>query len=107
MLLIYAIAFATLATFYGVHMWLEHPDLTPKHLQVGAASIWLLEQLERLIATPVASTHRVRHSQFGRKAVKPIRLVAIRLLALAFQLSQWKHPVRASCTLIGKNSDGT
>jgi hypothetical protein len=69
-LLMYAIAFATRATFYGVHMWLEHPDLTQKHFQVGAASIWLLEQLERLNATPVASTHRVRHNYFLGKAIR-------------------------------------
>ena len=82
-LLVYAIAFTTPAIFYGVHMWLEHPDLTQRHFHVGAASIWLIEQLERLIATPVASTHRVRRNHFGGKAIKPTRLVAIRLPALA------------------------
>ena len=95
-LLIDGIAFATLATFYGIHMWLEHPDLIQRHFQVGAVSIWLIEQLERLVATPVASTHRVRHCHFGGKAVKPIRLVAIRLPALACQLALWKHPVTPS-----------
>ena len=103
-LLIYAIAFATLATFYGIHMWLEHPDLIQRHFEVGAVSIWLLEQLEHLVAIPVASTHRVRHCHFGGKAVKPTRLVAIRLLALARQLVQWKYPVTPSCTLIDKKN---
>ena len=88
-------------------MWLEHHDLIQRHFQVGAASILLIEQLERLLATPVASIHRVRHCHFGGKAVKPTRLVAIRLPALACQLAQWKHPVTPSCTLICKNPDGT
>ena len=92
-LLIYAIAFATFAAFYGIHMWLEHPDIIQRFFDVGAASIWLLEQLECLVASPVTSTHRVRHSNFGGKAVEPARLVAIRFPALASQLVQVKHPV--------------
>ena len=88
-------------------MWLEHPDLTQGHFQVVAASTWLIEQLERLVATPVASTHRVRHCHFWGKAVKPTRIVAIRLPAFACQLAEWKDPVTPSCTLIGKNPDGT
>ena len=60
-LLIYAITLPILAAFYGIHMWLEHPDLVERHFAVGAPSIWLLEKLERFAVLLVASTHRVRH----------------------------------------------
>ena len=88
-------------------MWLEHQDIIQRHFDVGAASIWLLEQFERLVAIPVASSHRVRHCNLGGQAVKPTRLVAIRLPALASQLAHWKHPVTPSSILIGKKTDGT
>ena len=38
-LLAYTIIFATMASFYGIAMWVEHPDTIVRHHWVGGPSI--------------------------------------------------------------------
>ena len=89
-LLIYAIALATLATFYGVDMWMEHLDTQMAHHDVGAPSIWFLEQVLRLKALPTIRSHSVQHNNFCGVSRKPTCLLAIRMPTLQARLAQWK-----------------
>ena len=107
MLLIYVFVFACVAFFNGTHMWFAHPDLVDRHFVLGAASIWLTEQLRRLAAFPVSKTHRLRHCTYRGKAVKPTRLFAIRIPALIRQFAHWAHPVAPRYALIGKHPNSS
>ena len=106
-LLIFAIAYATLATFYGIDMWIEHPDILPSHTLKGAPSIWFLEQLSRLEKLPTTSVHHCPHSRFGGRSHKPTRLFAVRLPTLALRLKQWEYKARVLYSLREKNADGS
>ena len=102
-LLIYAIAFATLATFYGIDMWMEHPDTQMAHHDVGAPSIWFLEQVLRLKALPTTRSHSVQHNHYYGVSKKPTCLLAIRMPTLQTRLAQWKRYRAPVATLVGVN----
>ena len=64
-LLICTLIYATMASMYGIAMWIEHPDLTarrrtkgnPDDPSAGAPSIWLLAATRRLAALPTTKEH--------------------------------------------------
>ena len=68
-------------------MWVEHPDLTSahstkgteEHPHIGAASIWLLEQIQRLSVLPCTDDHHLFHNQFAGEARKPTHIMAIHI----------------------------
>ena len=77
-LLIYAIAFATLSAIYGIANWTEHPDLITRHAWLAAPSIWITEQIRRH-ALPNAQAHHLQHCTFGGRTRKPTRLMTVNM----------------------------
>ena len=67
-LLVYAIAFATLSAVYGIANWTEHPDLLTRYSWLTAPSIWLTEETRRLQVLPNVHSHRLQHCTDGKKA---------------------------------------
>ena len=107
-LLIYAIAFATLSAIYGIASWTEHPDLITRHEWLSAPSIWLLEQIRRIQALPNAHAHRLQHCTFGGRTRKPTRLLTVNLeVEMREELNKIEKPRAPTGCLIGKNPDGT
>ena len=50
---------------------MEHPAFLSKHVDLGAASVWRLRELVRLMSLDVCQLHLVYQSQYGMKAMKP------------------------------------
>ena len=73
------VGFATLALFCGIAAWVKHLGLWPKHHTLGAASIWRLEQIQRLAQSPHCRRRQVLHSDFGGESAEPTGLLLLRL----------------------------
>ena len=100
----------TLASFYGIDAWMEHPDIIEGqhgHLSKGAPSIWFLEAVKRLELLPFVRHHSAPHYKYGGQSVKPTRLFTVRMATLSQRLSQWRHVRHPSQSLRGKNEDGS
>ena len=78
-LLIYAIAFATLSATYGIANWTEHPDLITKLAWLAAPSIWITEQIRRVQALPNVQAHHLQHCRSGGAICKPTRLMSVNM----------------------------
>ena len=83
---------------------MEHPGLLPKHANLGAPSIWNLEQVQRLVAAPCVRRLQVNHNDFGGLAVKPTGILAIRLDTLETRFKENKHTVPPQAQLEGKDN---
>ena len=102
----FTIAFATFSAFWGLHMWVEHPDTIARHARAGAPSIWYLEQMMHLQLLPVTRIFRVHHNDYGGTASKPTRLMAVRLPTLSRRLNQCLQRVPATLQLRGRDQFG-
>ena len=106
-LLIYAIAFATLSSIYGIANWTEHPDLMSRHAWLAALSIWITEQVRRLQALPNVQAHHLQHCRFGGATRKPTRLMSVNVgRELTEELKKFERPRAPTGCFIGKNTDG-
>ena len=93
MLLIYAIAFATLSAIYGIANWTEHPDLITRHAWLSAPSIWITEQIRRIQALPNVQAHHLQHCTFGGRARKPTRLMTVNMgVELQEEFKRFERP---------------
>ena len=92
-LLIYAIAFATLSAIYGIAKWTEHPDLITRHAWLSAPSIWITEQIRWIQALPNVQAHQLQHCTFGGRTRKPTRLMTVNMgVELQEKLKQYERP---------------
>ena len=113
-LLLYTLVYATMATMYGIAMWIEHPDLTDRHARhgtpddphAGAPSIWLIEHTQRLMVLPTTVIHRVKHCQFAGKAFKPTRIISIHMKQMQKCLDRQEKWVEPTMVLSGQDSTG-
>ena len=104
-LLIYAIAFATLSAIYGIANWTEHPDLIARHVWLAAPSTWITEQLRRLQALPNTQAHHFQHRRFGGATRKPTRLLSVNMSdELDQQLKTHRKTKGPTGRLIGKQN---
>ena len=104
-LLIYAIAFATLSAIYGIANWTEHPDLMTKHAWLADPSIWITEQIRRIQALPNAQVHQLQHCTFGGRTRKPTRLMTENMgVELQEELKRYERPRAPTGCLIGKKT---
>ena len=63
-LLIYAIAFATLSAIYGIASWTEHPDLITRHEWLSALQSGFLNKFDEYkpYQTPMPTGFSIVHS---------------------------------------------
>ena len=78
-LLVYAIAFASLSSVYGISNWAEHPDVITRHAWLSAPSIRITEQTRRFQALPNVHSHNLQHCTFGGTTRKPTRLMIVNM----------------------------
>ena len=106
-LLIYAIAFATLSATYGIGNWTEHPDFITKHAWLAAPSIWITEQIRRLQALPNVQAHQLQHFTFGGATRKPTRRMTVTMgVELKEEFKRFERPRAPTGCIICKNPDG-
>ena len=79
---------------------MEHQACLSKHVDLGAASVWRLRELVRLMALDVCHLHIVYQSQYGMAAMKPTFFPGRRLDSFEVCPQQ----IRA---FSGRNDDGT
>ena len=107
-LLVYAIAFATLSSVYGIANWTEHPDLISRHAWLAAPSIWILEQVRRLQAILNVHSHHLQHCKFVGATRKPTRFMTVNMQqSLTADLKKVERPRNPTRCLVGKNADGS
>ena len=107
MLLVYAIAFATLSAVYGIANWTEHPDLLTRHALLSAPSIWIAEQTRRLQVLFNVHSHSFQHCTLGVRTRKPTRLMTVNMKKeLLEELKKVEKPRAPTGCLIGKHGDG-
>ena len=104
-LLIYAIASATLSATYGIANSTEHPNLITRHAGLAAPSIWITEQIRRLQALPNVQAHHLQHCTFGGATRKPTRLMSVNMgVELKEELNSFERPRAPTGCLIGKQT---
>ena len=88
---------------------MEHPAFLTKHVHLGAASVWRLPELVRLMALDVCELHFVHQTQFGMKAHKPTFFAGWRLRSFKQNLHLYTAPVSPHeiAALAGRNDDGS
>ena len=107
-LLIYAIAFATLSAIYGIANWTEHLDLSARHAWLAAPSIWITEHFRRPQALPNTQAHHLQRCRFGGATRKPTRQLTINMSDEPDQqLNKIERPRPPTGCLIGKSLDGS
>ena len=87
----------------------EHPAYIKRHASIGAASIWRLPEMLRIMCLDIAELHLVHQSDHGMKAYKPTFFCAGRLSCFKQCLLKFKQPTPRSeiVALSGRNDDGT
>ena len=78
-LLVYAIAFATLSAVYGIANWTEQPDLLTRHAWFTSLSMWMIERTRSFQVQPNVHSHRLQHCTYGGKTRKPTRILMVNM----------------------------
>jgi len=108
-LLFSSLAMITCAALNGCAAMLEHPAFLKKHTVVGAASIWRLPEVHRLLSLPGAALKLVLQGEFGMGAVKPTHLGTWKLPTFDCHAQRIRKPIDRDemQALAGLNEDGT
>ena len=104
-----SIALITAAFFHGIAAMMEHPAFLQRHATIGAASVWRLPELLRLMSLDCCVVHRVYQSNYGMPAFKPTFFVGWHLPSMAQALVSHLDPIDRSLivSLQGRNADGS